>query len=214
MFSTKYFPSRLVFDARSSKGSYAWQSILKARCVIENGMLWRIGAGTQIRVFHDKWILGLFPTKAVPQALSHMDDSTVSSLIDQVTKEWSGQLIDHSIAPFIAQNIKAIPLWRTMQEDCLVWPQNRDGNYSVKAGYQLLGDLETREATSGSSRADQRSFWNGIWKLHIPYKIKNFCWQACIDSFPTLANLHPQKILMSPLCSNCGKVDETTLHAL
>ena len=114
-------------------------------------------------------------TKAVPQALAHMDDSTVSSLIDQVTKEWSGQLIDHSIAPFIAQNIKAIPLWRTMQEDCLVWPLNRDGNYSVKAGYQLLGDLETREAASGSSRADQRGFWNGIWKLHIPYKIKNFC---------------------------------------
>ena len=64
----------------------------------------------------------LFPTKAVPQTLAHTDDLTVSSLIDQVTKEWSRQLIDQSIAPFIAQNIKAIPLCRTMQEDCLVWP--------------------------------------------------------------------------------------------
>lgn len=91
-------------------------------------MMWRIGDGTQIWVFHDKWILSLFPTKVVPQTLAHMDDLTVSSLIDQVTKEWSGKLIDHSIAPFIAQNIKAIPLCRTMQEDCLVWPRNRDGN--------------------------------------------------------------------------------------
>ena len=31
----KYFPSSLVFEARSSTGSFAWQSLLKARHVIE-----------------------------------------------------------------------------------------------------------------------------------------------------------------------------------
>ena len=45
VFSAKFFPSGLVFDAKSSKGSFAWQSILKARIVIEKGMLWRIGDG-------------------------------------------------------------------------------------------------------------------------------------------------------------------------
>ena len=30
VFSTKYFPSGLVFEARSSIASFAWQSLLKA----------------------------------------------------------------------------------------------------------------------------------------------------------------------------------------
>ena len=48
VFSSKYFPSSSVFEARGSRGSFAWQSLLKPRHVIEKGMLWRVGDGTQI----------------------------------------------------------------------------------------------------------------------------------------------------------------------
>ena len=113
VFSTKYFPTGSVMEAKSKKGSYAWQSILKARHVIEKGMLWRVGDGSQIRVFEDRWIPSCLPTKAVPRMLEYMDDSTVSSLIDQTTMEWNGQLIDQKISPYLAQRIKAIPLCRT-----------------------------------------------------------------------------------------------------
>ena len=113
MFSAKFFPSSSVFDARSSKGSYAWQSILKARSVVEKGMLWRIGDGNKARFFHNNWIPGDFPTKAVPRNSANLDNSTVFALIDPDTWESNFQLIDCSIAPFIVQKIKAIPLCRT-----------------------------------------------------------------------------------------------------
>ena len=71
-----------MFEARSSARSFAWQSLLKARHVIEKGMMWRVGDGSQIRVFHDNWIPGSFPTKAVSRTPRGEDDSTVSSLID------------------------------------------------------------------------------------------------------------------------------------
>uniref|UniRef100_A0A7N2LM66 Uncharacterized protein n=1 Tax=Quercus lobata TaxID=97700 RepID=A0A7N2LM66_QUELO len=82
VFNTKYFPSGLVFEARSSTGSFAWQSLLKVRHVIEKGMMWRVGDGSQIRVFHDKWIPGCFPTGAVSHIPGFEDDSTVSSPIN------------------------------------------------------------------------------------------------------------------------------------
>lgn len=82
-----------------------------------------------------------------------IDDSMVSSLIDNDTGEWNGQMIDHLISPFLVQRIKAIPLCKTRQEDCIVWPRSRDGNYTVKTGYQLLGEIENREVASGSSQA-------------------------------------------------------------
>lgn len=58
VFSAKLFPSGSVFDAKNSKGSYAWQSILKARSVVEKGMLWRIGDGNKVQLFHDNKIPG------------------------------------------------------------------------------------------------------------------------------------------------------------
>ena len=50
--------------------------------------------------------------------------------------------------------------------------------------------------------------------MRIPNKIKNFCWGACTESLPTLANLHRRKVVTSPLCSSCGTSRETVLHAL
>ena len=90
--------------------------------------------------------------------------------------EWDGQLIDLKIAPFMAQKIKSIPLCRSVMRYCIVWPRIRDGNYSIKTGYQLLGELENREEALGSNSNNLRSFWKGIWKMQIPNKIKNFCW--------------------------------------
>ena len=45
VFSAKYFPSSSIFDAKLTKGSYAWQSNLKARKAGEKGMIWRTGDG-------------------------------------------------------------------------------------------------------------------------------------------------------------------------
>ena len=165
-------------------------------------------------MFHDNWIPGSFSTSAVPRTPDLVDDSTVSSLINQSTREWNVQQIDLLVAPFMAQKIKAIPLCNSLWSDCIVWPRTRDGEYSVKTGYQLLVESENRGEASGSSSENLRSFWKGIWKMRIPNKIKNFCWRACSESLPTLANLHRRKVVTSPLCSSCGTNRETVLHAL
>lgn len=63
VFKAKYFPYGTVFDTRKAFGSYAWQGILKARSVIVDGMMWRVGDGSKIRVYWDKWLPGKFPSK-------------------------------------------------------------------------------------------------------------------------------------------------------
>ena len=60
VFSTKYLPTSSVFEAKSKKGSFACQSILKARHVIEKGMLWRVADGSQIWVSMTIGFLGVF----------------------------------------------------------------------------------------------------------------------------------------------------------
>ena len=198
VYNTKYFPTSWVFEAKSKKGSFTWQSILKARHVIEKAMLWRVGDGSKIRVFHDNWIPECFPTKA-PHTQDIEDDLNVCSLIDQTTNEWNEQMIDQKIAPFMAHRIKAIPLCRTAQGDYLVCPRTRDDSYSVKMGFQLLGEVENTGVASGSNSTNLKNFWKGVWSLQILNKMKHFCWRACTKSFPTLANLYQWKVVDLPL---------------
>ena len=76
-------------------------------------MLWRVGDGSKIRVFHDNWIPRCFPTKSVPYTQDIEDDLNICLPIDQTINEWNEQMIDQKIAPFMAHKIKAIPLCRT-----------------------------------------------------------------------------------------------------
>ncbi|KAK9993927.1 hypothetical protein SO802_023630 [Lithocarpus litseifolius] len=134
VFSAKYFPSGSIFNAKLAKGSYAWQSILKTRQAVEKGMIWRIRDGKKSRIFYDNWIPGVFPLKAAARSQEFLDDSMVSSLIDAETGEWNEQMIEQLISPFLVQRMKAIPLCKVSQEDCIVWPRSSDGNYTVKFG--------------------------------------------------------------------------------
>ena len=138
----------MVFDAKKASGSYAWQSILKARSVIADGMMWRVGDGSTIRVYWDKWLPGKFPSKIVSPQLATPADVRVSSLIDHDTKAWDHARIDHLFLPFEEEKIKAIPFCVTDQADCLIWPRGRDGAYSIKTGYQRLCEREMMDKAS------------------------------------------------------------------
>jgi len=62
--------------------------------------------------------------------------------------------------------------------DAYVWPQNKNGIYTSKCGYNWL--LSLHEADNHSSVS-----WN--WRLKVHEKIKFLIWLACHDATPTLA---------------------------
>lgn len=61
----KFFPTGSIFKAKVSIGSYAWQSILKARSMIADGMMWRIGDGRSVHIYDENWIPGEIPNRII-----------------------------------------------------------------------------------------------------------------------------------------------------
>ena len=139
-------------------------------------MLWRLGDGSTIRVYWDKWLPRKFPSKIESPQIAAPGDVHVSSLINQDTKTWDCDRIDHLFLPFEEEKIKAIPLCVTHQADCLIWPRSRDGEYSVKTRYDLLCEREQQEKASILDTANKKLFWKRLWKLNVTSKIKNFLW--------------------------------------
>ena len=86
--------------------------------------------------------------------------------------------------------------------------------YQVRYGYHLLCDLHDNKVASSLDTTGQKTFWNSLWKLNIPNKVKFFLWQACTNSIPTMLNLHKRRIVPSSVCSLCHVGEESILHAL
>ena len=54
VFKAKYFPHGSIFEATVPSNSYAWQSILRSRHLIEAGARWRVGDRHHVRIFIDR----------------------------------------------------------------------------------------------------------------------------------------------------------------
>ena len=66
VFKSKYFCNcSILDDGVKVKGSYAWQSILKACRVVRLGSRWRIGDGKSVMIRGDKWLPDLYSSHAV-----------------------------------------------------------------------------------------------------------------------------------------------------
>ncbi|XP_050254980.1 uncharacterized mitochondrial protein AtMg00310-like [Quercus robur] len=150
LFKAKFFPNGSILDAKAGTGSFAWESILKGREVISKGLRWRVGNGSEIRIFQDNWL----PDHYLNRVLSPPDflgiDARVFVLMDGVNRSWLHEIIDNLFLPHEAKMIKSLPISLVDCEDKIFWPLTANGEYSVKTGYRLLSNLGASDNPSSS----------------------------------------------------------------
>jgi len=60
----KYYPkSSFLLSSLGKRPSFSWRSIWNARPLIEEGIMWRVGNGLNVKIWEDKWIPSTFSHK-------------------------------------------------------------------------------------------------------------------------------------------------------
>ena len=111
-------------------------------------------------------------------------------------------------------DILRIQLSNTWTRDKLSWKENKAQRFTVKTAYHVALHLHREVGVEHSTVGEEKRFWNKIWKMNVPPKVRNFVWRACNDILPTRTNLYRKKVYTDPLCAIYEQTDETVGHVL
>jgi len=113
----RYYPDGKLLNAKMKSGSsYTWQSILAGLDCFKLGYIWRVGDGTQIKIWEDNWIPGSHNMKVQTRRGNNLV-STVDELINPVNASWDENLV-RSILEVDANRILQIPI-TSGKDDCI-----------------------------------------------------------------------------------------------
>lgn len=192
--------------------SFAWTSMLAAKELLKQGIIWHVGNGKSIKVWNDKWLPS--PTLYTVQTLINTfpAKTKVSDLILSDSNNWNQQLIKEVFWETEAELILNIPISQTGRKDKLVWYLTNNGLFSVKSAYYTALSITRSKLGEPSQRNNLETSWKSLWNLHIPNKTNKFSWRACTDSLLTKSKLKERRITQDGLCPICHREDETIIH--
>lgn len=107
----KYFPHADFLQASEGDSpSFTWRSIWHASWIIKKVGYWRLGNGSEIRIWEDNWLPLQVGFKILSTKLAYCFLSHVQQLISPDVQSWNMPLINSFFYPFEGAQISQIPL--------------------------------------------------------------------------------------------------------
>uniref|UniRef100_A0A803NWY3 RNase H type-1 domain-containing protein n=1 Tax=Cannabis sativa TaxID=3483 RepID=A0A803NWY3_CANSA len=206
-----YYTNSNFLEAKvGGYGSFMWRSILWGRQIIDKGIRWRVQSGREVRINEDKWLPR--PTTFSLRIPAKFSQGTTLDQIKDEQGNWKKELIEQS---FHMDDIPIIlglaPCFNNANDDH-VWHFTPNGIYTVKSGYRVAATNELEAEASTDKHT--RNWWNKIWKLEVPPKVRNFIWRVCNGWIPVKTVLRYRGMKIDSKCCWCGAEDETIEHSL
>lgn len=214
LYKAVYFPNSNFLNADLGDApSFSWRSIISARHILQAGLLWKIGVGTQVRIWEDNWI----PNPPILSLQRPVGSSFnfVSELINPATMSWDAQILHTLFSQEVVDSILCIPLSSRRPHDRVTWKLEKRGFFSVKSCYRIARDEVLGNVLSSSSQGDPFSpLWKTLWSAKVPSKVSVCVWRACQNLLPTRAKLISKGYVGDTSCLLCSHPYETVGHVM
>jgi hypothetical protein len=129
VLKTRYFKEGSIMNATCpSRGSFTFQSILFGRDFLREGVVWRIGDGSMVRIHHDNWI----PRRGSLTPLGQVYIQGVTRVSDLLTEQgtgWDEAKLDQMFTPDDVCDIKHIAVGGPNMTNYLAWNYTKKGSF-------------------------------------------------------------------------------------
>lgn len=139
---SRYYPTIDFLNASIGRSpSFVWKGILALRQLLEEGMTWRVGDGSNIIVWQDPWLYIPHDAKLHTPPHPNSTNLCVANLILSTPQRWNVELLQMLSTEHDIKAIQQILLSIRHVPDHIGWQFTKSGDYSVKSGYRLALQL-------------------------------------------------------------------------
>ncbi|KAF4403780.1 hypothetical protein G4B88_002633 [Cannabis sativa] len=125
------------------------------------------------------------------------------------TLAWDVDLVHDMFNERDANLILIISLSSSRLCDVWYWSWKSSGHFLVKSVYMFL-----QLSKELGAQDDDSVFWNTIWKLSIPLKVKDLLWHAATNCLATKSRLCSRHVPIDTICLVCKVTNEIIYHCL
>jgi hypothetical protein len=167
-------------------------------------VFWKIGDGRRTNFWLDKWV----PNGGVlfSSASQNLIDTTlyVRDALNQ-EGEWDLNFLCNNLPINIVNQVLALPAPNDGDgPDTMAWEGTNTHRFTVQSAYSLqFGDIPAQEGD-----------WKSLWDWKGPHRIQTFIWLAAQERILTNFRRSKWGVGISPICTRCGRENETTIHVL
>ncbi|KAJ3699695.1 hypothetical protein LUZ61_003400 [Rhynchospora tenuis] len=212
VLTAKYLHNKDIWTTnRTTRCTHLWRAVLEVRSVMKGNLKWQLGNGTKCKAmgqpWHDMW--AQFPPNNAAQR-----KITVAQLVSTDTGLWHNQklivLFGFYGALYLAMTFPNGPPL-SQREDRLIFTPSRNGQFSIKAAYNLLLEDTAHINASSINKGTCKTIWHT--KQVLP-RTRVFLWRAMHEALPVDATLSSRLRRQSQGCSICGADQENATHVL
>jgi hypothetical protein len=208
ILKARYFPkSSFINSNLGNNPSYAWKSLWKSREVLRKGCRWVVGDGRSVRVMEDTWVRGGQSWWVSSPQREEVHDMTVNQLLLEGERRWDVHKVKNLFSVEMAEKILSMNICQDVREDRLIWDGDKNGLYTVRAGYRSTMSKEWDKV-----RSDLNKNWSAIWGINAPPKTRHLIWRVCKGCIPTCNILMQRHVDCGEYCSFCNEEVETEFH--
>lgn len=209
-----YFPDINMMNAElGHRPSFTWRSLWGAKWVIGLGARWLVGDGLSLNIWDSNWIPRLSTVKAITPHNPSLSLLRVADLIDRDYGAWREDMIDAIFLAVDTELIKEIPLCTVWPRDRVMWYFSTSDVFTVRMAYHAIRPHWGEVVSMGSS-SNHQVFWNKLWSLVVPPRIKMFLLRLCVHALPMKVALSKRISNLELKCEFCGAFQEDDLHTL
>ncbi|XP_059449559.1 uncharacterized protein LOC132180675 [Corylus avellana] len=171
----KYYHQGSFLEANlGSRPSFAWRSIMAARELFKEGVLWHIGDGKSVAIWKDRWILMPITHCIQTPCMTLNEDATVNELFESTMGGWNWALINEIFEEEEDEIICNIPRSKYGRPDKLIWRASPTGIFTVRSAYHMEMERKMMQSGMGSTQLGCSFLWKFLWSTQIPNSSKVF----------------------------------------
>lgn len=161
---------------------------------------WQVGDGKKIPLSSDKW----YQPRQVPPNFKKVSD------LLNLHGAWKKEDIQNIYSSDDTSSILNTITSTCHCADTLIFHPSKDGNYTVKDGYNTIIRQNLDPLLDGNNHLSQ--FWKHLWKIDMPPKNLCFLWTLCHNALPLGEALIKRGLKVDGTCPFGGHAIENPQH--